>query len=62
MSIFSINIENGSIKYMTNFNKKALNKNDFRFIKSICPNNKNDVLFLRIDYYIKMKYANIFNL
>ena len=61
MSIFSINIENGSIKYMTNFNKKALNKNDFRFIKSICPNNKNDVLFLRIDYYIKMKYANIFN-
>jgi hypothetical protein len=45
---------------MTNYNKNLLNKNYFKHIKEICPKNKDDVLFLRIDYYLKMKYSNLY--
>lgn len=60
MNLFRLNINNGYIEYMTNYNKNLLNKNYFKYIKEICPKNKDDVLFLRIDYYLKMKYSNLY--
>ena len=61
MSLFSINIGNGSIYNLEYYNNKILNINDLKKIKEICPKNKNDVLFLRIDYYLQMKYNNLNN-
>ena len=58
MSLFSININNGSINYMKNNIK---NNNDFRYIRNICPKNKDDILFLRFDYYLQMKYSYIYD-
>jgi len=60
MNLFRLNINKGYIEYMTNYNKNLLNKNYFKYIKEICPKNKDDVLFLRIDYYLKMKYSNLY--
>ena len=62
MSLFSININNGSINFMENYNKNLLNKNDFlRYVKDVCPKNEEDVLFLRFDYYLQMKYTYVNN-
>ena len=56
-SLFSLNINDGYLfkyeKYKSNF----LEQNNFKFIKEICPNNKDEILFLRIDYFIQMKYT-----
>ena len=56
-SLFSLNINDGYLfkyeKYKSNF----LEKNNFKLIKEICPNNKDEILFLRIDYFIQMKYS-----
>lgn len=60
MNLFRLNINKGYIEYMTNYDKNLLNKNCFKYIKEICPKNKDDVLFLRIDYYLKMKYSNLY--
>ena len=60
MNLFRLNINKGYIEYMTNYDKNLLNKNYFKYIKEICPKNKDDVLFLRIDYYLKMKYSNLY--
>ena len=61
LSLFALNINNGFFYKIEHYNKKALNKNCFQYINEICPKNKNDVLFLRIDYYLQMKYININN-
>ena len=61
LSLFALNINNGFFYKIEHYNKKALNKNSFQYINEICPKNKNDVLFLRIDYYLQMKYININN-
>jgi hypothetical protein len=61
MSVFALNIINGSIYNMELNNKNFANKNIFKYIREICPLNENDVLFLRIDYYLQMKYTYINN-
>ena len=60
VGLFSMNINNGSINYMKN---KILfkNNNDFRYIRNICPKNKDDILFLRFDYYLQMNYSYIYD-
>ena len=55
-SLFSININNGTLNYMKNYHIFK-NNNDFRHIKNICPKNIDDILFLRFDYYLQMKYS-----
>ena len=55
MSLFAININNGFI-YDLEYNSK-----DEKDLISMCPYNKNDVLFLRIDYFLHMKYTYINN-
>jgi hypothetical protein len=60
VSLFSMNINNGSINYMKN-NILFKNNNDFRYIRNICPKNKDDVLFLRFDYYLQMNYSYIYD-
>ena len=61
MSVFALNIINGSIYNMELNDKNFANKNIFKYIREICPLNENDVLFLRIDYYLQMKYTYINN-
>ena len=56
-SLFSINIINGYLTKYENYKSNFLEKNNFKFIKEICPNDKNEILFLRIDYFIKMRYT-----
>ena len=56
-SLFSINIINGYLSKYENYKSKFIEENNFKFIKQICPNDKNDILFLRIDYFIKMRYT-----
>ena len=51
MSLFAININNGFI-YDLEYNTK-----DAKNLINMCPKNKNDVLFLRIDYFLHMKYT-----
>ena len=57
MSLFAINIKNGSIYNLDYYPKNLLNINDLLYINEICPKNKDDVLFLRVDYFLKMKYT-----
>ena len=61
MNLFAININNGEIYNIDYYDKNSLNKNEFKYIKEICPRNENDVLFLRIDYYLQLKYSCINN-
>ena len=61
MNLFALNIKNGSIYNMELYDNNILIDNRFKYIKEICPLNENDVLFLRIDYYLKMKYTYINN-
>ena len=56
-SLFSINIINGYLSKYENYKSTFLEENNFMFIKQICPNDKNEILFLRIDYFIKMRYT-----
>ena len=57
MSLFALNLKNGSIYNLDYYPKNILNINDLLYINEICPKNKNDVLFLRIDYFLQMKYT-----
>ena len=59
-SLFSININDGYLSKYENYKSNFLEKNNFKFIKQICPNNKDDILFLRIDYFIQNKYTYTF--
>ena len=56
-SLFSININNGNITKYEKYKSTFLETNNFKFIKSICPKNENEILFLRIDYVIQMRYT-----
>ena len=60
-SLFSININDGYLIKYEKYNSNFLEKNNFKFIKHICPNDEDEVLFLRIDYFIQMKYTYNFN-
>ena len=60
LSLFSININDGYLTKYEKYKSSFLEKNNFEFIKKICPNNKDDVLFLRIDYFIQMKYTYLY--
>ena len=60
LSLFSININDGYLTKYEKYKSSFLEKNNFEFIKKICPNNKDDVLFLRIDYFIQMKYTYVY--
>ena len=57
LSLFSINIINGNLTKYENYNSTFIEENNFKFIKQICPNDKNEILFLRIDYFINMRYT-----
>ena len=60
-SLFSINGKSGDLK--KNFfvkNNGKYSKKIFKLIKNICPLNKEEILFLRLDYYIRSKYTYIF--
>ena len=59
MNLFALNIKNGSLYNMEYYDNNILIDNRFKYIKEICPLNENDVLFLRIDYFLKMKYTYI---
>ena len=62
MNLFAINTNDGEIYNIDYYDKNFLNKNEFKYIKEICPRNENDVLFLRIDYYLQLKYTYINNI
>lgn len=56
-SLFSININNGYLSKYEKYKSNFLEKNNFNFIKGICPEDRDEILFLRIDYFIQMRYT-----
>ena len=56
ISLFALNMNNGSI-YNIEYTKNDITNNI-----DICPQNENDVLFLRINYYLQMEYTYINNM
>ena len=56
-SLFSINTNEGYLTNYENYKSTFLEQNNFKFIKHICPNNEEEILFLRIDYFIQMRYT-----